>query len=31
MNKAIQTDIPGNTFDWNISIAYSFNNKYIRL
>ena len=31
MNKAIDTDIPGNNFDWNISVAYSFNNSFIRL
>lgn len=31
MNKAINTDIPGNNFDWNISVVYSFNNSFIRL
>lgn len=31
MNKAIDTDIPGNNFDWNISVVYSFSNSFIRL
>lgn len=25
MNKVVDTEIPGNNFDWNISVVYSFN------
>ena len=31
VNKALQTDIPGKDFDWNISLIYSFNNSFTRL
>ncbi|MBN8651814.1 MAG: hypothetical protein J0L67_10325 [Cytophagales bacterium] len=30
INKAIQTDIPGKDFDWNVSVVYSFDKNYIR-
>lgn len=31
MNKALQTDIAGKGFDWNVSLVYSFNTIYGRL
>ena len=31
VNKAIQTDIAGRNFDWNVSLVYSFNTMYSRL
>ncbi|MEQ1587080.1 MAG: hypothetical protein ABL895_14430 [Cyclobacteriaceae bacterium] len=30
VNKAIQSDIPGKDFDWNVSLIYSFDRNYIR-
>ncbi len=30
VNKAIQTDIPGKDFDWNVSLVYSFDKNYVR-
>jgi hypothetical protein len=30
INKAIQTDIPGRDFDWNVSLVYSFDKNYVR-
>ncbi len=30
VNKAIQTDIEGKDFDWNVSLIYSFDKKYVR-
>lgn len=30
VNKAIQTDIPGRDFDWNVSLVYSFDTNYVR-
>lgn len=30
VNKAIQTDIPGKDFDWNVSLVYSFDKHYAR-
>ncbi|MEJ8841995.1 hypothetical protein WG954_06320 [Lacibacter sp. H375] len=30
MNKAIKTEIAGNSFVWNLSLIYSFNKNYIR-
>lgn len=30
VNKAIQTDIPGKAFDWNVSLIYSFDKNYVR-
>lgn len=30
MTKAIQTDIAAKKFDWNISLSYSFNKKYVK-
>jgi hypothetical protein len=30
INKAIQTDIPGKDFDWNVSLVYSFDKNYVR-
>lgn len=30
VNKAVQTDIPGKDFDWNVSLIYSFDNQYKR-
>jgi hypothetical protein len=30
INKAIQTDIPGKDFDWNVSLIYSFDKNYVR-
>ena len=29
INKAIQTDIPGKDFNWNISLVYTFDKNYI--
>ncbi|NJO25870.1 MAG: hypothetical protein HC867_09115 [Bacteroidia bacterium] len=31
VNKAIQTDIAGKKFDWNISLVYSLNASFSRL
>lgn len=30
VNKAIQTDIPGKDFNWNVSVVYSFDKNYVR-
>lgn len=30
VNRAIQTDIPGKDFDWNVSLVYSFDKNYVR-
>ncbi|MBP6686424.1 MAG: hypothetical protein KA160_01095 [Lacibacter sp.] len=30
MNKAIRTEIAGNSFVWNASVIYSFNKNYVR-
>jgi len=30
VNKAIQTDIPGRDFDWNVSLVYSLDKNYVR-
>jgi hypothetical protein len=30
VNKAIQTDIPGKDFDWNVSLIYSFDKNFVR-
>ena len=30
MNKAIQTNIVSKDFDWNVSLVYSFNKKFVR-
>lgn len=30
VNKALQTDIPGKDFDWNVSLVYSFDKNYVR-
>lgn len=30
MNQVLQTDIAGKNFDWNVSLVYSFDQKYIR-
>jgi hypothetical protein len=30
INKAIKTEIPGKDFLWNVSLIYSFNNKYVK-
>lgn len=30
VNKALQTDIPGRDFDWNVSLVYSFDKNYVR-
>lgn len=29
VNKAIQTDIPGKDFDWNVSLIYSFDKNFV--
>lgn len=29
VNKAVQTNIPGKMFDWNLSLIYSFDKNYI--
>ena len=30
MNKVLQTDIAGKDFDWNVSLVYSFDKKYVQ-
>jgi hypothetical protein len=30
VNKAIQSDVPGKDFDWNVSLIYTFDKTYIR-
>jgi len=30
VNKAIETDVVGKDFDWNVSLTYSFDKNYIR-
>jgi hypothetical protein len=30
MNKPIQTDIWGKKFEWNVSLIYSFDKKFVR-
>lgn len=30
VNKAIDTTVPGKDFDWNVSLVYSFDKKFVR-